>query len=52
LLALTSAGDKLRQSVQAAIRFREEEVLASLTPADREVFLRSLKTLSEHYRTP
>jgi DNA-binding MarR family transcriptional regulator len=49
LLSLTPAGDKLRQSVEAAIRVREEEVLAALPPADREVFLRSLKTLYELY---
>jgi DNA-binding MarR family transcriptional regulator len=52
LLSLTPAGDKLRQSVQAAIRLREEEVLAALAPADREVFLRSLKALYERYGTP
>jgi DNA-binding MarR family transcriptional regulator len=49
LLSLTPAGDKLRQSVEAAIRFGEEEVLAALPPADREVFLRSLKALYELY---
>jgi DNA-binding MarR family transcriptional regulator len=52
LLSLTPAGDKLRQSVEAAIRSREDEVLATLPPADREAFLRSLKTLYERYRTP
>ncbi len=52
LLSLTPAGDKLRRSVEAAIRRREEEVLAGLPPADREVFLRSLKALYERYRTP
>jgi MarR family transcriptional regulator, organic hydroperoxide resistance regulator len=49
LLWLTPAGDKLRQSVEAAIRVGEEEVLAALAPADREVFLRSLKALYELY---
>ena len=50
LLSLTSAGDKLRRSVEAAIRDSEEEVLAGLPPADRETFLRSLKALYERYR--
>ncbi len=50
LLSLTPAGDRLRRSVEAAIRGSEEEVLAALSPADREAFLRSLKTLYERYR--
>ncbi len=45
LLSLTPAGDQLRRSVEAGIRREEEEVLALLPPADREAFLRSLKTL-------
>ena len=45
LLSLTPAGDRLRQSVEAGIRHREEEILALLPPADRDVFLRSLKYL-------
>jgi DNA-binding MarR family transcriptional regulator len=52
LLSLTAAGEGLRRSVQAAIRASEEEVLASLPVADRDVFLRSLTTLSDRYRTP
>jgi DNA-binding MarR family transcriptional regulator len=47
LLSLTPAGRQLQQSVQSAIRRREEQVLAVLPPADREAFLRSLQTLSE-----
>jgi DNA-binding MarR family transcriptional regulator len=47
LLSLTQAGDRLRRSVEASIRRREEQVLAVLPPADREVFLRSLKALYE-----
>jgi DNA-binding MarR family transcriptional regulator len=47
LLSLTSAGDRLRRSVEAGIRRREEEVLAMLPRADREEFLRSLKILYE-----
>src|SRR6516164_8768156 len=45
LLSLTPEGDRLRRSVEADIRRREEQVLALLPPADREVFLRSLKFL-------
>ena len=45
LLSLTPAGDRLRRSVEAGIRRQEEEVLATLPPADREAFLRSLKAL-------
>src|SRR5580704_15735946 len=52
LLSLTPAGDRLRRSVEAAIRDSEQEVLATLSPADREAFLRSLKTLYERYRAP
>jgi len=52
LLSLTPAGDRLRRSVEAAIRGTEEEVLATLPPADREAFLRCLKALYERYRTP
>ncbi len=50
LLSLTPAGDKLRRSVEAAIRDSERDVLAALPPADREAFLRSLKALYERYR--
>src|SRR5262249_43172399 len=49
LLSLTPAGDRLRRPVQAAIRASEEEVLATLPPADREAFLHSLKALYECY---
>ena len=52
LLSLTPAGDRLRRSVQAAIRDSEEDVLATLPPADRDAFLRSLKALYERYRVP
>ncbi len=52
LLSLTPEGDRLRRSVEAAIRGREEEVLATLPPADREAFLRSLKALYERDRAP
>jgi DNA-binding MarR family transcriptional regulator len=52
LLWLTGEGNRLRRSVQAAIRASEEDVLATLPAADREAFLRSLKALYERYRTP
>src|SRR5581483_9832721 len=52
LLSLTAAGDGLRRSAQAAIRASEEEVLGTLPAADRDVFLRALKTLSDRYRAP
>jgi DNA-binding MarR family transcriptional regulator len=52
LLSLTPGGDRLRRSVEAAIRDTEQEVLATLPPADREAFLRSLKALYERYRAP
>jgi DNA-binding MarR family transcriptional regulator len=52
LLSLTPAGDRLRQSVQAAIRASEEEVLAALPAGDRGAFLRSLTCLYECYRAP
>jgi DNA-binding MarR family transcriptional regulator len=48
LLSLTPAGDRLRRSVEAGIRRREEQVLAVLPPADRDAFLRALKALYEH----
>jgi DNA-binding MarR family transcriptional regulator len=48
LLSLTPAGDRLRRSVEAGIRRREEQVLEVLPPADRDAFLRSLKALYEH----
>ena len=47
LLWLTGEGDRLRRSVQGAIRASEEDVLATLPAADREAFLRSLKSLYE-----
>ncbi len=52
LLSLTPAGDRLRRSVESAIREREDEVLATLPAADRVVFLRSLKALYVRHRMP
>ena len=47
LLTLTPAGDRLRRSVEAGIRRREEQILARLPPGDRQAFLRSLQALSD-----
>jgi DNA-binding MarR family transcriptional regulator len=47
LLSMTPAGDRLRRSVEAGIRRREEEVLAVLAPGERDAFLESLKALYE-----
>jgi DNA-binding MarR family transcriptional regulator len=47
LLSLTPAGDRLRRSVEAGIRRREEEVLTVLAPGERDAFLESLKALYE-----
>ena len=47
MLSLTEEGSRVRRAVQAAIRRREERVLAVLPPGDRESFLRSLQALSE-----
>jgi DNA-binding MarR family transcriptional regulator len=52
LLSLTPAGDRLRRSVEAAIRASEQEVLATLPAGDREAFLRSLMCLYGRYRAP
>ncbi len=52
LLSLTPAGDRLRQSVEAAIRASEEEMLAAVPAGDRGAFLRSLKCRYECYRAP
>ncbi|GLW04368.1 MarR family winged helix-turn-helix transcriptional regulator [Streptomyces lavendulae] len=47
LLSLTPEGRRLRDSVRDEIQQREESWLGQLTDADRESFLRSLRTLSE-----
>jgi DNA-binding MarR family transcriptional regulator len=46
LLSLTPTGRRVRETVQAAIREREERLLARLPAADRRGFLRSLEALS------
>ena len=47
LLALTARGRRVRAAAQAAIRRREERLLARLSPGDRRGFLRALQALSE-----
>ncbi|MFF3737653.1 MarR family winged helix-turn-helix transcriptional regulator [Streptomyces sp. NPDC002566] len=47
LLSLTSEGRRLRDVVRAAVQDREERLLGQLPAADRETFLRSLRTLYE-----
>jgi DNA-binding MarR family transcriptional regulator len=46
LLALTEDGQRVRRSIQAAIRRREAQILARLPDADRAAFLRSLQALA------
>ncbi|MEV5748527.1 MarR family transcriptional regulator [Actinoallomurus sp. NPDC052308] len=46
LLSLTPEGRRVRDSVQAGIRERENRLLARLPAADRAAFLRALRTLS------
>lgn len=45
VLSLTGAGRRVHRSVQAAIRAREDRVLARLSATDRRGFLRALETL-------
>ncbi|MEU0059295.1 MarR family transcriptional regulator [Streptomyces sp. NPDC006334] len=47
LLSLTSEGRQLRDTVRAAVQDREERMLGQIPAADRETFLRSLRTLYE-----
>jgi DNA-binding MarR family transcriptional regulator len=46
LLAITAAGRQVRAATQAAIQANEERVLARLSPADRQAFLRAVQVLS------
>lgn len=46
LVALTSAGRRLRDSAQASIQMGEERLLATLEPTDRSGFLNALRQLS------
>lgn len=50
LLSLTPEGRRLRDSVSDEIQRREESWLGRLPDADRESFLRSLRTLSDAVR--
>ncbi|MEV4636849.1 MarR family transcriptional regulator [Actinoplanes sp. NPDC049548] len=45
LLRLTAAGRKLHQAVRTAIRAEEERLLAGLTSAQKQLFLRILQDL-------
>jgi DNA-binding MarR family transcriptional regulator len=46
LLAITAAGERLRDAVQADIQANEERLLARLSAADRRGFLRGLQVLA------
>ena len=46
LLAITEAGRRVRTAAQVAIQDNEERVLARLSPADRQAFLRAAQVLS------
>ncbi len=45
LVSLTEEGKALRDRAQREIREREDETLAALSRADRQAFLRALRTL-------
>ncbi|NBE50976.1 MarR family winged helix-turn-helix transcriptional regulator [Streptomyces boluensis] len=47
LLSLTPEGRRLRDTVRAAVQNGEERLLGQVPAADREAFLRSLRTLYE-----
>lgn len=46
LLAITPAGRQVRAAAQAAIQANEDRILARLSPADRQAFLRVAGLLS------
>lgn len=46
LLAITAAGHRARAAAQTAIQANENRVLARLSPADRQAFLRAAQVLS------
>ncbi|MBW8486635.1 MarR family winged helix-turn-helix transcriptional regulator [Actinomadura parmotrematis] len=46
LLSLTAEGRRVREAVRAAIREREERLLARVPAADRAAFLRTLQALA------
>ncbi|TDO57301.1 DNA-binding MarR family transcriptional regulator [Kribbella sp. VKM Ac-2571] len=45
LLSITPQGRKVRRAVRKEIQAQEEQVLATLTPADRKTFVRILQEL-------
>jgi DNA-binding MarR family transcriptional regulator len=45
LLSITPKGRRVGRSVRKAIRAEEDRILATLPPADREAFLRAIRTL-------
>jgi DNA-binding MarR family transcriptional regulator len=45
LLSITPKGRRVRRSVRKGIRVHEDRMLATLPPADRQTFLRALRTL-------
>jgi DNA-binding MarR family transcriptional regulator len=46
LLAITEAGRQVRSAAQTTIQANEERILARLSPADRQAFLRVVTVLS------
>jgi DNA-binding MarR family transcriptional regulator len=45
LLSITPEGRRVRRSVRKGIRAQEARLLATLPPADRQTFLRAVRTL-------
>ena len=45
LLSITPKGRRVRRSVRKGIRAHEDRILATLSPADRQAFLRAVGTL-------
>ena len=50
LLSITPKGRRVRRSVRKGIRAHEDRMLAALPPADRQTFLRALRTLYDDAR--
>jgi DNA-binding MarR family transcriptional regulator len=50
LLSITPKGRRVRRSVRKGIRAHEDRMLATLPPADRQTFLRALRTLYDDAR--
>lgn len=47
LLSITPKGRRVRRSVRKGIRAHEDRILATLEPADRQAFLRAVRTLRD-----